>query len=188
MKNLMRYTPMDSSLRSEWQEEHDDIMDFLVAIEADKQENVGNQYRLFPYQMKWIWTFHSIFLKILKEDIDKLWMKYTKDFTILDTNDTASVVKEILKRLNLQDVFKPNEVKWVISKLKNDGMMPSDFLKWVNSNYDETMWKVYEEYQKTLETSNSLDFDDLLLLPYLLFRKEPAILQKWQNAFDAHVL
>jgi DNA helicase-2/ATP-dependent DNA helicase PcrA len=46
------------------------------------------------------------------------------------------------------------------------------------------MGKVYEEYQKTLETSNSLDFDDLLLLPYLLFRKESTILQKWQNAFD----
>ena len=163
---------------------HDDIMDFLVAIEADKQDSNSNQFRLFPYQMKWIGTFHSIFLKILKEDIDKLWMKYTKDFTILDSNDTASVVKEILKRLNLQDVFKPNEVKWLISKLKNDGMTPSDFLKWVNSNYDETMWKVYEEYQKTLETSNSLDFDDLLLLPYQLFRKDPQILQKWQNAFD----
>ena len=150
----LRWDTKDSSANaSEWQEtqiewqewEHDDIMDFLVAIEADKQESMWNQYRLFPYQMKWIWTFHSIFLKILKEDIDKLWMKYTKDFTILDTNDTASVVKEILKRLNLQDVFKPNEVKWVISKLKNDWMMPSDFLKWVNSNYDETMWKVYEE-------------------------------------------
>ena len=182
----LRWDTQDSSLSSEWQKEwdHDDIMDFLVAIEADKQENVGNQYRLFPYQMKWIGTFHSIFLKILKEDIDKLWMKYTKDYTILDPNDTTSVVKEILKRLNLQDVFKPNEVKGVISKLKNDWMMPSDFLKWVNSNYDETMWKVYEEYQKTLETSNSLDFDDLLLLPYLLFRKEPKILQKWQNSFD----
>lgn len=175
----------DSSAKaSEWQNGHDDIMDFLVAIEADKENSYDNQYRLFPYQMKWIGTFHSIFLKILKEDIDKLWMKYTKDFTILDTNDTASVMKEILKRLNLQDVFKPNEVKWVISKLKNDWMTPSDFLKWVNSNYDETMWKVYEEYQKTLETSNSLDFDDLLLLPYQLFRKDPAILQKWQNAFD----
>jgi len=176
----------DSSAKaSEWQnEKHDDIMDFLIAIEADKESASDNQYRLFPYQMKWIGTFHSIFLKILKEDIDKLWMKYTKDFTILDTNDTASVMKEILKRLNLQDVFKPNEVKWVISKLKNDWMTPSDFLKWVNSNYDETMWKVYEEYQKTLETSNSLDFDDLLLLPYQLFRKDSAILQKWQNAFD----
>ena len=47
-------------------EEHDDIMDFLVAIEADKETSENNQYRLFPYQMKWIGTFHSIFLKILK--------------------------------------------------------------------------------------------------------------------------
>jgi superfamily I DNA/RNA helicase len=47
-------------------------MDFLVAIEADKENSYDNQYRLFPYQMKWIGTFHSIFLKILKEDIDKL--------------------------------------------------------------------------------------------------------------------
>ena len=90
----LRWDTKDSLLSSEWQEwEHDDIMNFLVAIEADKQESIWNQYRLFPYQMKWIWTFHSIFLKILKEDIDKLWMKYTKDFTILDTNDTASVKK-----------------------------------------------------------------------------------------------
>lgn len=167
---------------SEWWQ--DDIMDFLIAIEADKEESVSNQYRLFPYQMKWIWTFHSIFLKILKEDIDKLWMKYTHDFTILDTNDTTSVIKEILKRFNLQDVYKPNEVKALISNQKNMWFSPSDFMKTANSSYDEWMWKVYEEYQKTLETSNSLDFDDLLLLPYLLFRKEPQILQKWQNSFD----
>ena len=110
----------DSSLSSEWQEwEHDDIMDFLVAIEADKQESMWNQYRLFPYQMKWIWTFHSIFLKILKEDIDKLWMKYTKDFTILDTNDTASVMKEILKRLNLQDVFLSLQAYYFLHCLNN---------------------------------------------------------------------
>ena len=163
---------------------HDDIMDFLVAIEADKQESNGDQYRLFPYQMKWIWTFHSIFLKILKEDIDKLWMKYTKDFTILDANDTASVIKEILKRLNLQDVYKPNEIKSVISNQKNMWFSPSDFMKSANSSYDEWIWKVYAEYQKSLETSNSLDFDDLLLLPYLLFRKDENVLKKWQNMFD----
>lgn len=163
----------------------DDIMDFLMSIEWDKEKTTySNQYTLLPYQMKWIWTFHSIFLKILKEDIDKLWMKYTKDFTILDPNDTQSVIKEILKRLNLQDVFKPNEVKAVISNQKNAWRTPSEYLKWVNSNYDETMWKVYEEYQKALETSNSLDFDDLLLLPYQLFKKDSNILQKWQNTFD----
>ncbi len=174
----------NSLVVNEWDEWHDDIMDFLVAIEADKQENNSDQYRLFPYQMKWIWTFHSIFLKILKEDIDKLWMKYTRDFTILDTNDTASVIKEILKRFNLQDVYKPNEVKALISNQKNMWFSPSDFMKTANSSYDEWMWKVYEEYQKTLETSNSLDFDDLLLLPYLLFKKDENVLKKWQNAFD----
>lgn len=62
--------------------------------------------------------------------------------------------------------------------------MPSDFLKGVDSNYDETMGKVYEEYQKALEIANSLDFDDLLLLPYLLFSKHKETLQKWQNHFD----
>jgi DNA helicase-2/ATP-dependent DNA helicase PcrA len=62
--------------------------------------------------------------------------------------------------------------------------MPSDFLKGVDSNYDETMGKVYAEYQKTLETTNSLDFDDLLLLPYLLFRESPETLQKRQRHFD----
>jgi DNA helicase-2/ATP-dependent DNA helicase PcrA len=93
-------------------------------------------------------------------------------------------VKEILKRLNLSDVFKPNEVKGFVSKQKNNGVLPSDFLKGVESNYDETMGKVYQEYQKTLETTNSLDFDDLLLLPYLLFTKQPETLQKWQNHFD----
>ncbi len=163
----------------------DEIMDFLVAIEGDKSDySYSNQYRLFPYQMKWIGTFHSIFLKVLKEDIEKLWMKYSRDFTILDANDTQSVIKEVLKRLNLQDVFKPNEVKSVISNTKNAWMTPKDYLKGVDSNYDESMGKIYEEYQKTLETSNSLDFDDLLLLPYQLFIKDKAVLQKWQNAFD----
>ena len=174
----------NSPVVDSWESWHDDIMDFLMAIEADKEGNISDQYRLFPYQMKWIWTFHSIFLKILKEDIDKLWMKYTRDFTILDTNDTASVIKEILKRFNLQDLYKPNEIKTVISNQKNMWFSPSDFMKSANSSYDEWMWKVYEEYQKTLETSNSLDFDDLLLLPYLLFKKDPSVLQKRQNAFD----
>ena len=172
------------NIKNESAEWKDDIMDFLLAIEADKQDLWMNQYRLFPYQMKWIWTFHSIFLKILKEDIDKLWMKYTRDFTILDTNDTTSVIKEILKRLNIQDVYKPNEIKAIISSQKNWWFLPDDFMKTANSSYDEGIWKIYEEYQKTLETSNSLDFDDLLLLPYLLFRKNEDILKKWQNSFD----
>jgi superfamily I DNA/RNA helicase len=68
--------------------------------------------------LKWIGTFHSIFLKILKEDIDKLetpnssgQVKYNKNFSIADTNESQMLIKDILKRLNLQEIFKVNEVK-----------------------------------------------------------------------------
>ena len=137
---------------------------------------------LTPTDLKRVGTFHSIFLKLLKEDIDKLGMKYTKNFGILD--DPATLIKEILKRLNLTETFKPKDVQGFISKTKSNGQTPADFLKWVSGDYDATMGKVYEEYQKSLEIQNILDFDDLLLFPYLLFKKSPETLQKWQNHFD----
>lgn len=164
-------------------ESEDDLMDFISAMETSKPK-AFHTFQLQQHQLKWIGTFHSIFLKILKEDIDKLGMKYNKNFGILDSGDTQALVRDILKRLNLQDVFKPQEARAVISKQKNTGVTPADFLKGVDSDYDQTMGKVYEEYQKQLETTNSLDFDDLLLLPYLLFKTSPETLQKWQNHFD----
>jgi uvrD/REP helicase len=110
--------------------------------------------------------------------------KYTKDFAILDADDSAKIVRDLLKRFALTDTFKPQEVKGFISKQKNEGRTAELFLKYANGNYDESMGKLYQEYEKELEKSNSLDFDDLLLLPYLLFQKSPEILRKWQNAFD----
>lgn len=135
-------------------------------------------------KLKWIGTFHSIFLKILKEDIEKLELKYTKNFGILDSDDSAKIIRDLLKRFALQDTFKPQEVKGFISKQKNEGRTPEFFLKYANGNYDAAMGKLYEEYQKELEKANSLDFDDLLLLPYQLFLKSKETLQKWQNTFD----
>lgn len=125
----------------------------------------------------------------MKEDIDKLGTekeptKYTKSFGILDTNDTTSIIKSILKNLGLTDVFKPNEVKGFISKQKNEGREYKLAAKYAGSAYDESLRKVYEDYQKELEKSNSLDFDDLLMLPYLLFKKHPEILEKRQKKFD----
>jgi superfamily I DNA/RNA helicase len=58
------------------------------------------------------------------------------------------------------------------------------FSKQANSDYDHNMYLVYQKYQEALELANSLDFDDLLLLPYLLFKKQPEILQKWQKQFS----
>lgn len=69
---------------------------------------------------KWIGTFHSIFLKILKEDIEVLQSGYTKHFSIFDTNESKALIKDILKKMNLQEVVKDAEVKGVISRLKNE--------------------------------------------------------------------
>lgn len=87
--------------------------------------------------------------------------------------------------MNLQDVYKVNEVKGFISTQKNNGIEPKMFLSTTGkSDYDQHMGQVYEEYQKALEKANSLDFDDLLLLPYLLFKKSKEALTKRQNKFD----
>lgn len=157
-----------------------DFQDFMNSI----QSSWSKAKSLDPRRLKWIWTFHSIFLKILKEDIEALWKKYNKNFWILDADDSSKIIKDICKRLNVQDLFKPQEVKSFISTQKNNWRTSADFLLRAWSAQEQNMGRVYQEYEKELEKSNSLDFDDLLLLPYLLFKKDEKILKKWQNAFD----
>jgi len=164
------------------QEKKDEtIDDFLNSINSwsSSRQRVNTLTNL-----KWIWTFHGIFLKILKEDIDKLGMKYNKNFGIYDSNESLGVIKDTIKKLNLQEVFKRQEVKVFISNLKNNWIDFKSFARNLKTGYDETMLKIYEQYQKELERSNSLDFDDLLLIPYLLFKKNPEILDKRQNKFQ----
>ena len=174
-------SPTPQNDNSKW--EGDDLDDFINAMSQTKA-TVKIKHLNAATDLKWIWTFHSIFLKILKDDIDKMETKYNKNFSIADTNESAMLIKDVLKRLNLQEIFKVNEVKWFISNQKNNWIDPKLFLKNINTDYDKTMWKVFEEYQKELEKSNILDFDDLLLLPYLLFRKNAEVLKKWENKFD----
>ncbi|HCB51372.1 TPA: hypothetical protein DEP21_02230 [Patescibacteria group bacterium] len=159
----------------------DGIDDFLQSIQSTQPASSIKQ--LDAHSFKWIGTFHSIFLKMLKEDIEKLEMKYTKNFGIFDIGETQSVIKDVLKQLSLTDVFKVQEVKSFISTQKNNGLDPHAFIKYANSDYDQNMYAVYDKYQKALELANSLDFDDLLLLPYLLFKKHPNVLLKWQQQF-----
>ena len=106
----------------------DSIDDFLKAIHTTGEQQLTGFH---SSTLKWIGTFHSIFLKILKEDIKHLGMKYTTSFGILDTNDTQSIIRDVLKRLNLQEIFKVAEVKGFISHQKNNGNDPKMFLKHV---------------------------------------------------------
>ncbi len=71
----------------------------------------------------------------------------------------------------------------MISRLKNEGMTAEEFSKRIETEHDKSMAKIYSEYQKSLEKSNMLDFDDLLLLPYILFQNNKNILNKWQEKF-----
>ena len=122
----------------------DDLSDFLSEIQNSAKIQRGLEAR----ELKWIGTFHSIFLKILKEDIEQLGMKYTKNFGILDSDDSAKIIRDLLKRYAMQDSFKPQEVKGFISKQKNEGRTAEIFLKYANGNYDNAMAKLYQEYEK----------------------------------------
>ena len=161
----------------------DSILSFIHDME---QQAVSKQTipKVFNERdFMWLGTFHSIFLKILKEDITSTKMKYSKSFSIFDTNESKTIIKDILKHMGVQDVFKDAEVKNVISKVKNEGMLPEDFLRHVHKDYDHTMGKIYEQYQRRLEEANALDFDDLLLLPYHILKTVPEVLAKWQKQF-----
>ena len=175
----LQQTTSNTSQTNQW--EDNNISDFLSHIE---QTQTPSQWPSFSFHdFTWIGTFHWVFLKMLKEDIEKLGMKYTKQFGIFDSGESKSVVKEVLKQMGLKDVFKEQEVKWVISRLKNEWMTPQEFSKRIQTDHDKSMASIYTQYQKSLENSNMLDFDDLILLPYVLFQKNNDILQKRQEKF-----
>lgn len=128
-------------------------------------------------------TFHSFGLKILRENCDKL--GYKSNFVIMDSDDTLSVIKKILKGLNLDPKqYNPSAIRNKISGCKNELMDPDSYEKYAISEFEAIVLKVYRKYQETLFKNNSIDFDDLLILPIKLFREHPSILQKYQERFQ----
>ena len=128
-------------------------------------------------------TFHSFGLRIIKENYDVL--GYNKNFTILDSDDTLTVIKKIMKELNIDPkIYNPKAIKNSISGAKNELINSYEYSKYVGSNFEEIVDQVYKKYEEKLLTNNSLDFDDLLILPIKLFNSHPDILEKYQNLFE----
>lgn len=150
----------------------------------EMKQNWQNAVPLSAHDFRRIGTFHAIFLKILKEDIDQTNFGYSKSFVVYDSDEAMSVIKNIMKDDKSDKMLTPREVKWAISKLKNEGIDYQTYYKHAESQSDYIVAKVYEKYQTQLQISNALDFDDLLLYPYLMFRQYPALLSKWQKRFD----
>ena len=129
-----------------------------------------------------IGTFHSFGLRILRENYVDI--GYTSNITILDTDDVKTIVKRILKQ-NGYDPAK-YEIRTIINKIssaKNDGISPNEYSKLFLNDLDIVIGLVYKEYTKLLKDNNSVDFDDLLLKPVELFKKNKSILEKYQERF-----
>ncbi len=127
-------------------------------------------------------TFHSFGLRIIRENYEKL--GYEKNFTIIDSDDSLTVVKKILKEMGIDYArFNPKFIKNQISSCKNEMVTPEKYKNLVNDELSDITYKVYKKYQDTLLRNNSLDFDDLLIKPIELFNKYKEVLENYQELF-----
>lgn len=127
-------------------------------------------------------TFHSFGLTIVRENAEKLNLK--SNFTILDSEDSLTIIKKIMKDLNINaESVKPKYVKNQISGAKNELMSPLEYERFAMTEQEKNVVEIYKVYQKRLLISNSVDFDDLLMMPIMLFRKNPDILERYQERF-----
>lgn len=129
----------------------------------------------------WVATFHSCCTRILRSDIDKLGRD--RNFVIYDDDDQTSLIAAIMKRLGVNDKdITKRQIKEHISKAKNKSTEPEKFLM-DNPYLDESVLKVFREYQRSLKEYNALDFDDLLGKTLELFQSCPEVLQKYRSKF-----
>ena len=132
----------------------------------------------------WISTFHACCARILRRDIEKL--GYKRQFAIYDEDDRMSVIKAVLKELNLGDKeYPPKAVKAAISDAKNRMLSPEEWLRDAGDDFrNRKYYEAYRLYERTLRGNNALDFDDLLVKTLELLVEQPPVLEYYQNRFD----
>lgn len=165
----------------------------LELLSEFEQRHIKSQVYRQITKFLWIGTFHSTFAKILRYDIDKYQdekgRQWQKNFSIVDESDVQSLLKKIVtKDFDLDDrQFNPRQIRYQISNAKNLGLSPQDYLR-SNSNYKgRIISEIYEAYQTQLAANNSLDFDDLILIPVRLFQQNESVLGYWHSKFE-HIL
>lgn len=146
---------------------------------------LGLPYETPPYSqyLPHIGTFHSICVKILRKEIEK--MGYKSNFIIYDDQDQLALMKKVMKRLEIStDQIKPNAILNVISANKNKLLNYQDFKNQTSSQFEDLSAKCYEFYQQELKRAEALDFDDIIMKTVELFRKYPEVLEKYQKIFQ----
>ena len=155
---------------------------FTNKAAKEMKERIIQMLGPIGYQIQ-ISTFHSFGLLILRENYEKL--NYAKNFTILDSDDTLTVIKKIMKDMGLDPKeYNPRAIKNRISGAKNELLSPMEYERFAQTDFEEKVVKIYEKYEQKLKQNDSVDFDDLLMLPIQLFQKFPEILKSYQERFQ----
>ncbi len=141
----------------------------------------------------WIGTFHALFARLLRLEMhnyrDPEGFTWTRQFSIYDEQDVRSLLKEIvIQEMNLDHrSFDPKQVRWAISRAKNQGLLPEAYAAAHPGNRGRKIAEAYHGYRRALAANNALDFDDLLLIPVQLLRDNGQVRNFWRQRFQ-HLL
>ena len=161
---------------------------FTNKAAREMKTRIGRQ--VGPERARWLWmgTFHSLFLRILHAEADVL--GFTRQFTIYDTADSKSLIRSIVKEMQLDEkVYKPGLIQSRISNAKNHLVSPADYARNKEAyEYDcaakvPALRDVYRRYWERCRQADAMDFDDLLFYTFLLFRDHPDVLARYQEQF-----
>lgn len=152
---------------------------FTNKAAAEMRDRVSN---LISDVSSFIGTFHSLGVRIIRENHDILGLP--NNFTIIDSDDTNTIIKKLLKEMNLDSKqYSPSYVRNRISFIKNQMLTDGELDRLFNTPMDKVVVEVYHRYNNKLKTSASVDFDDLLLLPVNLFKERKDILEYYQDKY-----
>jgi len=130
-----------------------------------------------------IGTFHAICARILRRDGEQAGI-IASNFAIFDDDDQVTLARQAILNLNLNDKqYQPRSMLSAISRAKNELMGPLQFAEQARKYYDEIVARVYKEYQRLLQNNHAVDFDDLILLTYTLWRQHPDVLERYQARY-----
>lgn len=162
----------------------DSILAITFTNKAAKEmkDRVISMLGSIGYEIR-ISTFHSFGVYLMQNHCTEL--GYQKNFTILDSDDSLSIIKRIMKDLNIDTKeYNPKAIRNAISSAKNELIDAFGYERFVGDAFSQKVFDVYLKYEKKLLINNSMDFDDLLFLPIKLFRLRPEILKYYQDLYQ----
>src|SRR5680860_29410 len=155
-------------------------MDALGSDQKAFYKEVNSYSTSFATNFPTISTFHSLCVKILRDEAEHV--GYKRDFVIFDGDDQKSLVKKVMKELQIDtESFNPRSMLAEISNDKNELRDPLTYEGMIDGWKEENVSKIYNLYQKWLKENNSMDFDDLIMQTSVLFFTKPEILEKYQD-------